>query len=104
MLALDVTARGRESVRITNTGPAPIDLEPYRLVSRPYGYGFAPGSVVGPGETMRVRLWEAGEDDSRLIRYWPTNGPILNNGGDVVQLRRYDDALVACSAWGSRSC
>ena len=91
-------------MQITNVGGMPIDLEPYRLVSRPYGYGFAPGSVLGPGETMRVRLWESGEDDSRLIRYWPTNGPILNNGGDIVELRRYDDALVGCFAWGSRSC
>ena len=39
--------RGREAVRITNTGAAPIDLEPYRLdLSKPYGYAFAPGSIV----------------------------------------------------------
>lgn len=103
-LALDVTWRGRESVRITNNGPAAIDLEPYRLVSRPYSYGFAPGSVLEPGETMRVRLYESGDDDSRLIRYWATDGPILNNSGDVVQLRRYDDASVGCFAWGASSC
>ena len=61
----------------------PIDLEPYRLVSKPYSYAFAPNSIVQPGETMRVRLYESVEDDSALIRYWATNGPILNNGGDV---------------------
>ena len=46
---------------------APIDLEPYRLTSKPYGYSFAPDSViVQPGETMRVRLWESSdEDDAR---------------------------------------
>jgi len=53
---------------------------------------------------MRVRLYESAQDDSRLIRYWPTNGPILNNGGDVVQLRRFDDVIVACTSWGDRAC
>jgi len=103
-LAMGARPKGRESVQITNTGPVPIDLEPYRLVSKPYSYAFAPNSVVQPGETMRVRLYESFEDDSALIRYWATNGPILNNGGDVVQLRRFDDVLVACTAWGGRSC
>ena len=104
--ALRLTARyrGREAVQIVNTGATPIDLEPYRLVSKPYGYSFAPNSVIDPGEVMRVRLYESAQDDSRLIRYWATNGPILNNGGDVVQLRRYDDVIAACTSWGSRSC
>ncbi len=60
--------------------------------------------MLGPGETMRVRLWESFKDDSRLIRYWPTNGAILNNGGDTVQLRRYDDIVLACVAWGTQTC
>ena len=73
-------------------------------MSKPYGYAFAPGSIVQPGETMTVRLYETDDEDSALIRHWGTSGPILNNGGDVVQLRRFDDVLVACAAWGSRSC
>jgi len=103
-VALTAKYRGREAVQLTNTGPVPIDLEPYKLVSKPYSYAFAPNSVVQPGETMRVRLWEADEDDRPLTRYWATNGPILNNGGDKVELRRFDDVLVTCTAWGSRSC
>jgi hypothetical protein len=103
-LSLDASPKGRESVRITSTGQAPIDLEPYRLVSKPYSYAFAPGSVIEPGEVMRVRLYESFQDDSRLIRYWATNGPILNNGGDVVQLRRFDDVILACTSWGSKAC
>ena len=103
-LALDVTASGRESVRITNTGAAPIDLEPYRLISPPYGYSFAPGSVVQPGETMRVRIYETDDEDSALTRYWTPGRSILDDRGDIVELRRYDDTLVACAAWGTRSC
>jgi endonuclease YncB( thermonuclease family) len=103
-IQLAVQYRGRETVQIVNVSDHPVDLEPYRLTSRPYGYTFSPGDVLQPGETMRIRLWESwDEDDSRLIRYWPI-GRILNNGGDSVQLRRYDDVVVACSAWGSRTC
>jgi endonuclease YncB( thermonuclease family) len=103
-LAMGAKPRGKESIQISNTGPVPIDLEPYRLVSKPYSYAFAPNTLVQPGETMRVRLYESFDEDSALVRYWATNGPILNNGGDVVQLRRFDDVLVACTAWGRRSC
>jgi endonuclease YncB( thermonuclease family) len=103
-LAIGAKYRGRESVQITNTGPVPIDLEPYKLISKPYGYAFAPGSFLQPGETMRVRLYESDEEDRPLTRYWATNGPILNNGGDVIQLRRFDDVPITCTAWGSRSC
>jgi endonuclease YncB( thermonuclease family) len=103
-LQLDVTYRGRESVRITNTGPAPVDLEPYRIVSPPYNYSFAPNSVVQPGETMRVRIYESEDEDSALTRYWTPGKHILDDGGDIVQLRRYDDVLVGCFAWGRRSC
>ena len=102
-LALDASPRGRESVRITNVGAAAVDLEPYRLTSRPYGYSFATGSVVAPGETMLVRL-ESSLDDEPLVRNWSTYGPILDNGGDSVQLRRYDDVVIACTAWGSGLC
>ncbi|MGH2967901.1 MAG: lamin tail domain-containing protein [Solirubrobacteraceae bacterium] len=103
-LQLAAQPKGREAVQITNVGGGPVDLEPYRLTSSPYGYSFAQGSVLQPGETMRVRLWESFRDDSALIRYWPNNRSILNNGGDAVQLRRYDDVVIACTAWGSHSC
>jgi endonuclease YncB( thermonuclease family) len=103
-LRIDASPRGREVVRITNDGAVPIDLEPYRVFSRPYGYAFDPGSVVGPGETMRVRLYESSREEEPLVRYWTNGKPILNNGGDVVQLRRFDDVIVACTSWGRRSC
>jgi hypothetical protein len=103
-LQLTAIPKGREAVRIANVGVTPIDLEPYRLTSRPYGYSFAPASVIQPGDVMRVRLGDALQDDRPLTRYWATNGPILNNGGDAVQLRTYDDRVVACTAWGTKSC
>ena len=53
---------------------------------------------------MRVRIYESEDDDSALIRYWTPGKHILDNGGDIVQLRRYDDVLAGCFAWGRRSC
>ena len=103
-LRLYASPRGREVVRVVNEGPVPIDLERYRMVSPPYGYAFDPGSVVGPGETMRVRIYEPTGDEGPLTRYWTPGKRILNNGGDIVQLRRFDDVIVACTSWGSRSC
>src|SRR4051812_32342217 len=41
-LAVGAKFRGQESIQITNRGQAPVDLEPYRLVSKPYSYAFAP--------------------------------------------------------------
>ena len=104
--AIELAARpnGSEAVRLTNVSSQPVDLESYRLTSKPYGYSFAPGSIVQPGEVMRVRLGDALRDDRPLTRYWATNGHILNNGGDTVQLRTYDDIVIACTSWGSRSC
>ena len=97
--------RGRESVQITNTGPVPIDLEPYRLISKPYSYAFAPNSIVQPGETMRVRLYESDDEDSAL-------DPLLGDErADPQQRRRRRRSCGAsttcsstCTAWGSRSC
>lgn len=104
VIALSAQYRGRESVELANTGGLPVDLEQYRLTSSPWGYSFSPNSVLQPGETMRIRLWESfEEDEEHLIRHWPV-GPILNNAGDSLQLRRYDDVVIACTAWGTRSC
>ncbi|HLL76425.1 MAG TPA: lamin tail domain-containing protein, partial [Pyrinomonadaceae bacterium] len=104
VIALSAQYRGRESVDLANTGGLPVDLEQYRLTSAPWGYSFSPNSVLQPGETMRIRLWESvEEDEEHLIRHWPV-GPILNNAGDSLQLRRYDDVVIACTAWGTRSC
>ena len=103
-IELGARPKGREAVRLTNVSAVPVDLESYRLTSKPYGYSFAPDSILQPGEVMRVRLGDALEDDRPLTRFWATNGPVLNNGGDTVQLRTYNDIVIACTSWGSRSC
>jgi endonuclease YncB( thermonuclease family) len=95
---------GNESVTLTNGGAAAVDLEDYRLASGDRSYAFGPDSLLQPGETMQVKIGEALQDDQPLVRHWATDGPILPNGGGVVQLRSTADVGVACTSWGSRSC
>jgi hypothetical protein len=74
------------------------------LKSPPYSYHFGPASVLQSGESMRVVVNGAPEDDEPLLKHWGFAKPILRNGGDVVRLSTYSDITLACTAWGDRSC
>jgi endonuclease YncB( thermonuclease family) len=104
--ALKVTAkpRGREYVTVTNVASFAVDLDGYRLQSRPYSYPFPPGSVLQPGEQMRV--WTTGDpgEDTALEKHWGETGPILNDPGDSVRLSSLRGTLLDCYAYGSGSC
>jgi hypothetical protein len=103
-IAIEATPRRNESVVLRNVGTFPIDLENYRLHSKPYGYPFPQGSVLQPGEALRVDTRGDPAEDTQLEKHWGMTGPILNDGGDTVSLVTYTDIRVACTAWGSRSC
>ena len=48
----------------------------------PYGYAFPPGSILEPGETMRVFTQGDPGDDTPFEKHWGMTRQILNNGGD----------------------
>ncbi|MDQ1741635.1 MAG: competence protein ComEC, partial [Pseudonocardiales bacterium] len=96
--------RGDEYVSIKNNSGAAIDLEGYQLKSRPFGYSFPPGSVLAPGETMRIDTEGDPADDTPLEKHWGMTGKILYNGGGTASLGSYTDVTLACTAWGSKSC
>lgn len=102
-LSADPAVR-RESVTLANVTAAPVDLAGYVLKSPPYSYHLDAGAVLGPGESMRVLVAGAPEDDTGLEKHWGFARPILRNGGDVVRLSTYTDLTVACAAWGDRTC
>ena len=93
-----------EYVSLTNTGGAPIDLEPYVLKSLPYSYAFAQGTVLAPGQTIRVHTQGDPSEDTATDRYWGMDKQILDNSGDVAELDAYNDVEIACTAYGSKSC
>jgi endonuclease YncB( thermonuclease family) len=104
--ALEVTAKpaGREWVTVTNVASYAVDLDGYKLSSPPYGYAFPRGSVLQPGEEMRIYTTGDPAEDTALEKYWGEVGPILNNGGDKVRLSSLREIQLDCYAYGSGSC
>ncbi len=104
LVRLEPHERGTESVTLVNTATVGVDLQGYRLFSRPYGYAFGPDSVLAPGESLRVTIKGDPDDDTHALRHWAQTGNILSNHGDKVTLKTFDDVVIACAAWGSRTC
>jgi endonuclease YncB( thermonuclease family) len=103
-LQVHVQPRRNEVVSIRNAATWPIDLESYQLKRAPYRYSFPGGSVLQPGETMRVFTRGDPTEDTRLDKHWGMTGGILRDRGDTVRIVSYTDVTLACAAWGSRSC
>jgi len=103
-IEIDTQPRREEWISVRNTGPAPLDLEPYALKNPPYSYAFPQGSTLGPGETMRVYTEGDPADDTALEKHWGMTSQILNNSGDTASLSTYTDVTIACHAYGSKSC
>jgi micrococcal nuclease len=104
--ALTVAAHpsGTEYVNVTNVSQAPLDLEGYQLVSGPYSYAFPAGSIVQPGETLRVDVRGDPAADQPLHKYWGLTGSILYDAGGSARVSTFTDIVLACDAWGTGSC
>lgn len=104
--AIKVTARpkGREYIVLTNVAAFAVDLEGYRLESKPFSYPFPRDSVIQPGERMRV--WVTGDpaEDTRLQKNWGETGSILRDAGDTVRLSSLRGLVIDCLAYGDASC
>ena len=100
-LALEAQPRGKEYVTIANVSGFPVDLEGYALTSAPHTYAFGADSVIQPGETMRVDVFGSPAEDTRLEKHMDQADPILDNAGDSVQIRTFDDIVVSCTSWGN---
>jgi endonuclease YncB( thermonuclease family) len=104
--AVDVRAHPSrpEEIYVTNVSASPVDLEGYVLENPPYIYNFGPGTVLGPGERLRVVVMGSRANDSALVKYWGKDKYILDDAGDHVLLRTQTDITIDCHAWGSGSC
>jgi endonuclease YncB( thermonuclease family) len=103
-VAIEAHPSKPESVTLTNLTAGPLDLQDYQLKSPPYNYDIGPGAVLQGGESLRVMINGAREEDTPLLKHWGFAGDILRNGGDSVRLVTYTDITLACAAWGSQSC
>ena len=95
---------GHEYATVKNVSGAAIDLEGYRLTAGSYGYPFPAGTVLHPGEVLRVDVKGDPGDDQPLHQYWGVDKLILRNSGGAARVSTYDDIVLACRAWGSGSC
>jgi endonuclease YncB( thermonuclease family) len=95
------TAAG-ERVVLQNVGQRRVNLDAYQLRSWPYAHAFRPGTYLDPGERLTVVIGRG--SGTRTDQYWGKTAPILNNGGDVVELASWDERRVACTAWGTARC
>ncbi len=102
--ALNVTAQpsGAEYVDVKNISTRTVNLAGYLVVNEPYDFPILRSTVLNPGQTLR--LYVGSGTNSALVRYWRKSSSILNNDGDVVSVRTYDDIAIDCHSWGSARC
>jgi endonuclease YncB( thermonuclease family) len=109
---LEVQPRRDESISVTNASGGPVDLGGHLVklhnAGKPdqfvFGYPFRPGTVLLPGETLRIDPGGSPSDDTRLERHLGRGQFVLADGKGVVSLRTTDDLVTACEAWGDASC
>ena len=109
---LDVQPRRDESIAVANTSGGPVDLGGHLVklhnAGKPdqfvFGYPFRPGTVLRPGETLRIDPGGSPDDDTRLERHLGRGPYVLADGKGVVSLRTTDDLVTSCAAWGPASC
>ena len=103
---------GDESISIANTSGGPVDLGGHLVklhnAGKPdqfvFGYPFRAGTVLAPGETMRLDPGGSPVDDTRLERHAGRGPFVLADGKGVVSLRTTDDLVTDCTSWGDASC
>ena len=108
-IRLDVHPRTPESITLTNVSGGTVDLGEHVLQfamptaardSYVFGYPFAYGTQLAPGETLTVlpggsRLLNVG-----LTRQLGRGQYVLPDGGGSVSLRTATDVVTACRSWG----
>jgi hypothetical protein len=95
---------GTEYVSVTDTSRSPLDLEGYQLVAGPYNYAFPSGTILQPGDTLRVDVKGDPAEDQPLQKYWGLDAAALPNAGGAARVSTFTSIVVACDAWGSGSC
>jgi hypothetical protein len=95
---------GREYTDVTNASGSDADLFTYGIRSLGYLYLFDKGSVLKPGETMRVYVDGNPSNDTRLTRYSGVNQNEFPNPGGSLTFENWQGRVIACDAWGSGNC
>jgi hypothetical protein len=104
-VAVSAQPRSPESVAFRNVSGHPVDLYGYEMETESgSSYDFGSGSVLQPGEVLRLYVDGDPSDDTRLVRHWGVNRWLFPDRGGAVRLQTFTDITLACDAWGSGSC
>ena len=103
--AVEITANPRadENVRVRNVSSHAVDLYGYEL-RFPGGYAFPEGTVLDPGQEVRVNIQGSPSSDTSRVLHLGNSGPYMPDGGGSVELTTFDEIRLACDAWGSGHC
>jgi len=103
--AVRVTASpgGNEFVRVTNVSSHVVDLYGYEL-RFPGGYAFPEGTVLDPGQSVRVDIEGSPSNDSSRVLHLGHSGPYMPDSGGSVELTNFSETRLGCDSWGSGHC
>jgi hypothetical protein len=113
-IAIQAQPKTPESISVTNVSSETIDLgghvvklhlggARHRFI---FGFPFAVGTLLAPGETLALLPDGRGALASQGLKTLDLGrGPnVMADGGNTVSLRSASDIVVACDAWGSARC
>lgn len=80
----DLNNPNGEWINLTNLSSSSIDLTGFEIESPPHDYRFPPGSTIGPGKRLRLRVGQG--TNTSTTQYWGKPRGLLDNGGDTVRL------------------
>ena len=87
-------------LRLADTVTTPVDLTGVEVTNDGRTKELTPGTVLNPGETLRVFCERTGED-TRLQQHWRhTGGTMLEDSGDTVVLRTAESTVLSTYRWG----
>jgi hypothetical protein len=80
---------------------SPVDLSGVEVTNDGWTREIDPGTVLNPGETLRIYCERVGTD-TRLAQYWHhTGGTMLEDVGDTVVLRTDRSVVWSTYSWGT---
>jgi endonuclease YncB( thermonuclease family) len=111
-IRIDVQPRTPELITLTNVSTAAVDLGDHVLKERLlsardsfiFGYAFRFGSILQPGQTMRIIPGGSRVLDDGLTRQLGRGNYVLADGGGQLTLRTATDMVTSCASWGRGHC
>ena len=90
-----------EWLEIKNDGATDVNLRDWLVMDNTNRYHFDTSRILSPGATLRIYIGK-GTDTGDTV-YWGQTKSILFGGDKIQVFTPYRD-LVACTAWGDKTC